>query len=256
MNDDRFSLHLTAAELMCAAMALGLAQLPLPGNRQIGQLSGAIHGNVQEGYHSLQQRGLLHQISAHQWQVDNLLAILIHWMTAPDHTLQLDVWSRQGQRRLAMVYFWQGQANWLLPDKDGYEFTLFRADDTWQLHCLDWLHCRAEGTGENSLLRLPLLNLEKFLPLVWQESEVVKSVLARAGLAPEDVAYTITVLQSVQQVISLTWQSPTVESVHLVLLDADDMIWGQVTSESGQEMVCLRPLSFEDLRKILTPALV
>ncbi|MBE7533658.1 MAG: hypothetical protein HS099_28525 [Ardenticatenaceae bacterium] len=252
MNDDAFTLHLTAAELMCAAMALGLAEVPLPGNPQFHQLPADAPALITQGYDSLRQRGFLQPISAGQWQVDSLIAILTYWIASPDLTLQIDVWSRQEQQRQAAVYFWQEQPLWLLPTEDGYQLTLFRADGDWRRHCLDWLRCSTDQAVSDFTLQLPRLNLEKFLPLVWQQSEVVTPALARAGLSPEDAAHTI---QSVQQAITLTWTQAQAKNPwhQALLLDTGNSVWGESGLAPEDEVVCLRPLRPEDLPKMLIP---
>lgn len=258
MKDDAFTLHLSAAELMCAAMALGLAEMPLPGNPQLHQLAADVPALIRQGYDSLRQRGFIQPISAGQWQVDSLIAILTHWIAAPDLTLQIDIWRRQEQRRRAVLYFWQEQALWLLPAEDGYQLTLFRTNGDWWLHCLDWLRCGAGQTAGDFTLQLPRLNLEKFLPLVWQESEIVNPALARAGLSPEDAAHTTAVLQSVQQVITVTWIQAQANKAwrQALLLDTGNNLWGEVESAPDDEVVCLRPLRLEDLPKMLIPVAV
>lgn len=255
MNDGAFTLHLTAAELMCAAMALGLAEVPLPGNPQLHQLPADAPALIRQGYDSLRQRGFIQPISAGQWQVDSLIAILTYWIASPDLTLQIDIWSRQEQQRQAALYFWQEQALWLAPAENGYQLTLFRADGDWRLHCLDWLRCGVGQTGSDFTLQLPRLNLEKFLPLVWQGSEIVSPALARAGLSPEDAVHTTAVLQSVQQVITLTWTpaQPNGAWRQALLLDTETSVWAEIEPAAEDEVVCLRPLRPEELPQMLIP---
>ena len=251
MNEDAFTLTLTTAELLCAATALGIAALQLPPEANSQPTGAALQAEIRQGYGSLQQRGLVEAVSPVQWQVDNLLTILVHWLAAPDSVLKLDAWQSTGERRQAFLFFWQAQALWLQSETNTHHFTLFKAADSWLKHSTDWIGHLVEAVDE-PVLPIPPVNLSAFLPMVQQNVTVMELMMQRAGLAPEMARQTLANLAVVERAVTLTWQDGSRQiSRQAILLCAPIGTWG---GEVGgkDELVLLRPFSSPDLLHLLS----
>lgn len=252
MDKDSYTLTFTTAELLCAATALGIAALPLP---VIGhtQLTGeALQAEISQGYELLQKRQLIHSLSPVHWQVDNLLAVLVHWLVAPDYLLQLDIWQHKDEQRRETAYFWQTEAVWLQPASDQHQFTFFKVGDSWLRYALERIGPIVKLAEDDSLL-VPLLNLTAFLPKVQQNptDKDVISIMQRAGLSPEIAQQTLAKLADVTRAVTLTWQNKTsLIASRVLLLFTPTGVWAG-EEENGKTVIWLRPLSKNSLTNLL-----
>jgi len=250
MNEDTFTLTFTTAELLCAATTLGIAALQLPTEANSPPTGAALPTDIRQGYDSLQQRGLAQAVSPAQWQVDNLLTILVHWLAAPESVLQLDAWQSANERQRASLFFWQAQALWLQSETNAHHFTLFKATDGWLKHGANWIGCLAEA-ADQSVLPLPPVNLTAFLSMVRQGVTGMETMMQRAGLTPEVAQQTLANLASVEQAVTLTWQDESRQiNRQSILLCAPTGTWGGDVGKK-EELVLLRSFSSHDLLHLL-----
>lgn len=253
MDKNTFTVSFTTAELLCAATALGIATLPqsikLP-----KQLTGPeLQIEIDKGYESLQKRKLIHSLSPLQWQIDNLLVVLVQWMVAPDYLLQLEIWQRNGKQQRETIYFWQNEALLLQSSADQNHFTFFKSSDRWVHRTLEKFGPVVNSTNDDCL-SVPQLNLVAFLHKVQQNPVDPDSVsiLRRAGLSSERSKQTLAKLATVTQAATLTWQNRTFQNVQSVLfLFTPECIWGG-EDECKTATTELHPLSEEGLIHLLT----
>lgn len=251
MNNNLFTINFNTAELLCAATALGLATLPVQTDPPVTGV--ALQAEIRRGYESLQQRGLAQALGAARWQIDNLLAILTHWLAAPDSTLQLGVWQYDGERRQATLLFLQNEALWHMSEADTHYLALFQNRDDWVDHSINWLGSLPESSGEFALT-MPPVNLVTFLPRLRQKPDDVELVLQRAGLSLTVARQTITRLATVTKAVTLTWQRESGVGQQIVrqavVLYGLEGAWGGNVN-AGEALVTLRPFAISDLAHLL-----
>ncbi len=249
MNDESFTLTFTTAELFCAATALGIAVLPLPTEINSQPTGVAIQSEIKQGYSALQQRGLIQEISPTQWQVNNLLSILVHWLAAPDGVLRLEAWQSSGERCQAFLFFWEAQGLWLQSTEKVHQFTFFKAADGWLEYGANWIGWLVKP-DDQSVLLLPQVNLAAVLPKVRQDATSMEPMMQRAGLSSEAAQQTLARLATVDKVVTLTWQcGPDMAQKVIrqdIVLGAPKGTWGGSVGEAD-ELVVLQPFSKNDL---------
>ena len=253
MDKDSYTLTFTTAELLCAATALGIVALPLPVAGPTPLTGEALQAEINKGYASLQKRQLIHSLSPVQWQLDNLLAVLVHWLAAPDYLLQLDSWQHSGEQQAETVYFWQTKAVWLHSTADQHQFTFFKEGDYWLHYALEKIGPVQKPAKDDSF-PLPQLNLAAFLPKVQQNPTDVDSIAIwqRAGLSSEMAQQAVAKLAAVTRAVTLTWQNKTSQVTRRALLFFTPTgVWSG-EEEDGKTIIWLRSISQDDLTNWLT----
>ena len=253
MDKNTFTIPFTTAELLCAATALGIATLP-QSIKMPKQLAGPeLQAEINKGYESLQKRKLIHPLSPLQWQIDNLLVVLVQWIVAPDYLLQLDIWQRNSKQQQETIYFWQNEALLLQSSADQNQFTFFKSGDRWMEQLLEKFAPVAEPIF-GDCLSIPQLNLAAFLRKVQQKSTDLDaiSILRRVGMSPETAHHSLAKLATVTQAATLTWQNKSNKIARRVLLlFSPECVWGgEVKSEDALSE--LSPLSPDALIHLLT----
>lgn len=253
MDKNTFTLTLTTAELLCAANALGIAALPAHIAGDTPLTGGRLQAEISKGHVSLQKRQLIHSLSPIKWQIDNLLAVLLHWLASPDYLLQLDSWQQNGQQQTEAIYFWQTAPVWLHSTADQHQFSFFKDGDFWLHHALEKIGPLGKPAKDDSF-PLPQLNLATFLPKVQQNPTDVDSITMweRAGLSPEMAQQALANLATVTRVLTLTWQNGTSQVLRrALLLFTPTGVWSG-EEERRETIIWLRPITQEDLTHWLT----
>lgn len=254
MDKNTFTLTLTTAELLCAANALGIAALPANIAGDTPLTGERLQAEISKGHASLQKRQLVHSLSPIQWQIDNLLAILLHWLAAPDYLLQLDSWQQSGEQQAETIYFWQTAAVWRYSTADKHQFTFFEDGESWLGYALAKIAPVIKPATEASF-SLPRMNLAEFLTQVQQKPVDIASMsrLQQAGLSPERSQEIVAKLALVTKVTTLTWQNSEAEvSRRVVFLNAPTATWSG-EEESGKTFVWLQAINQENLVNFLSP---
>jgi hypothetical protein len=256
MNDNPFTITFTTAELLCAATALGLAAAPVQMNPPL--TGAALQNEIYRGYELLQQRGLVQVLGTARWQIDNMLAILTHWLVSADSTLQLDVWENDGNQRQARLLFWRDEALWQQSESDTHYLTLFPTGDGWVKHSVAWLGPFPETPGE-LVLTIPSVELATFLPKLSQNPSDWGPVLQRVGLPPEIVSQTVDKLATLMEAAILTWQCEAngeqKAMQQAVILRTPTEVWGGIVGAS-EALVMLRPFTTPDLIQLLCSEMI
>lgn len=254
MRKNTFTLTLTTAELLCAANALGIAALPAHIAGDTPLTGEALQAEISKGHASLQKRQLIHSLSPIQWQIDNLLAILLHWLAAPDYLLQLDSWQQNGKQQAETIYFWQTAAVWRCSTADKHQFTFFEDSESWLDEALASV-APVIKPGKEDNFPLPRMNLAEFLTQVQQKPVDIATMsrLQQAGLSPEKSQEILAKLALVTKATTLTWQNSEAEvSRRVVLLNAPTGTWGG-EEESGKTFVWLQTINQENLVNFFLP---
>lgn len=251
MNDNRFTISFSTAELLCVATALGLAVSPV---QSATPLSGqALQAEIQRGYESLQQRGLVQALSPMRWQVDNLVALLTYWLAAPDRQIRLEMWQDDGAQQAITLYFWQGQALWYQAETNAHHLTLFQNAKEWVQHCLDWIGRPILAAAELTLT-LPRLNLVTFLAKARQSPTEAELILQQAGQSVANARQGVSLLATVDRVLHITWlkaqEGGQLVTQQVVVLFTPTNMWGGAISDFDDVML-LRPFTMHDLVTLL-----
>lgn len=255
MDKDSYTLTFTTAELLCAATALGIVALPPSVTGHIQLTGEALQAEISKGYQSLQKRQLIQSLSPAQWQVDNLLSVLVHWLVAPDYLLQLDIWQDSGEQQAETVYFWHTAAFWLHSTADQHQFTFFKDGDFWLQYALEKIGPPEEPAKDDSF-PLPQLNLAAFLPRLQQNPTDIDSIAIwqRASLSSELAQQAVAKLATVTRAVTLTWQNKAFQVTRRTLLFFTPTgTWGG-EEEDRKTIIWLRSISQVDLTNWLTIA--
>lgn len=180
MNAETYPFELTLDELYWLAGAFGISSLPLPDAAFDGLTPEQLAHRQKTGHASLLTRGLLRPSPGFGWQVEQLPAALLQWISSAPSLLRLERIPREGPSRSLHLFTADAQGLSLEMDGDTARFVIFSSRRLLQDSALRWLSLPAKAKKSAIVHELP--QPLTFLPAAWKDPSLAARILREHGL--------------------------------------------------------------------------
>lgn len=183
MSKEKYTLELSKHELYWLASAWGFTRIPFLRDSLQGFSQNQIEEYQEKATQSLLNRGFIKPLNKFGWQIANIPAKLVRWISTSNRVFTFELIRRNGKSIDANVYTQEnGISLIMLITDNGYEFTLFQKPDGHIEQLSAWLNLQ-KVTGNLDSIILPSPMSKNLILNIWNDKSKAQKYVNGSGQA-------------------------------------------------------------------------